>query len=149
VHALAISNSCPLLRISTPDLEFTCFSHHTKDREWALNEFITNMTIGAKILLSPSMERGINLPDDLCRFIIIPKTPFPGLGDKLTKARTYTRNSRWYASQTAQILEQMCGRGMRHEQDHCKIYCLDSSTEEFILNNGDLFSEHFKSCITF
>src|SRR3990167_2131219 len=33
------------------------------------------------ILIGPNLLRGLNLPDDQCRFIIFPKIPYPHMGD--------------------------------------------------------------------
>lgn len=93
-----------------------------KDRDFALQRFIDHP--GA-ILVAPSMERGIDLPDDLCRVQIVAKCPFPALQGTVS-ARTHLPNgNRWYAVKTIRDLVQMCGRGMRHEGDWCTTYILD------------------------
>lgn len=84
------------------------------------------------VLLAPSMDRGIDLPDDMCRVIVVAKIPYPDLGDKQINARLYEPGNRhngqvWYAVNTIRDLIQMLGRGMRHENDACTHYILDSN----------------------
>ena len=59
-------------------------THNSRDREIALNRFNRSRD---GILVSPSSTRGIDLPDDHCRFIIVAKAPFQSLGDKLVSSR--------------------------------------------------------------
>lgn len=81
----------------------------------------------ARILLAPSMERGVDLPDHLCRVVVVLKVPYPNLGDKQVSARLYgARDGQaWYNAATARALVQMTGRGVRHAEDHCISYILD------------------------
>jgi len=80
----------------------------------------------ASVLLTPTMWEGVDLRDDLCRFIIIAKTPYPSLADKRTKVKA-ERDKNWYYSVTLMRLIQGCGRGVRHEKDYCITYILDSN----------------------
>jgi ATP-dependent DNA helicase DinG len=80
----------------------------------------------ANVILTPTMWEGVDLRDDLCRFIIIAKTPYPSLADKRTKVKA-ERDKDWYRSVTLMRLIQGCGRGVRHEKDYCITYILDSN----------------------
>lgn len=94
-----------------------------KERERALESFRASPN---GILIAPSFERGIDLPDDECRVVVVTKVPFPYLGDKQVNKRLYSRGGQgWYAMQTVRSLVQMTGRAMRHELDECEIYLLD------------------------
>lgn len=44
------------------------------------------------IILSPSMDRGVDLADDLCRWTVIVKAPYPDLSDKRVSARLYCKD---------------------------------------------------------
>ena len=80
------------------------------------------------ILLAPSLDRGIDLPEDDCRHIIIPKIPFPSIGDKQVSSRLYSKGGRlWYSVKTIRSLVQMTGRGFRSEDDYCETYILDKT----------------------
>jgi Rad3-related DNA helicase len=80
----------------------------------------------ANVILTPTMWEGVDLRDDLCRFIIIAKTPYPSLADKRTKVKA-ERDKNWYYSVTLMRLIQGCGRGVRHDKDYCITYILDSN----------------------
>jgi ATP-dependent DNA helicase DinG len=80
----------------------------------------------ANVILTPTMWEGVDLRDDLCRFIIIAKTPYPSLADKRIKVKA-ERDKDWYYSVTLMRLIQGCGRGVRHEKDYCITYILDSN----------------------
>jgi Rad3-related DNA helicase len=78
------------------------------------------------VLVAPSFERGIDLPYDQCRVVVVTKVPFPYLGDKQVSKRLYSRGGQgWYAMQTVRSLVQMTGRAMRHADDKCEIYIID------------------------
>jgi ATP-dependent DNA helicase DinG len=79
------------------------------------------------ILYAPSMERGVDLPGDLCRVQVIAKVPFGNMGDRQISARMHLRNGDvWYAVQTVRNIVQMAGRGVRSSEDWATTYILDS-----------------------
>lgn len=47
-----------------------------EDRERALNAFTAPDGEG-KVLIAPSMARGVDLPDDLCRCVVVMVVPKP------------------------------------------------------------------------
>jgi ATP-dependent DNA helicase DinG len=97
---------------------------------------------GGGLLLAPSFDRGIDLPDDLCRIQIVAKVPFPNLGDRQVGARLHSAGGQqWYNVQTARSLIQMTGRGVRHKEDWCRTYILDTQFIKFWKQNKYLFPE--------
>jgi len=73
------------------------------------------------VMVSPSMDRGVDLPGDLCRFIIVLKIPYPNLGDPQVKRRTeFGDGWLWYSVQTIRSLIQATGRGNRSAEDYCE-----------------------------
>lgn len=96
------------------------------------------------VLLSPSMMEGVDLFDDLSRFQIICKVPFPYLGDLVVKKRM-EKNSFWYPYMTAKSIIQSLGRSIRNENDYAASYILDSDWERFYRLNSRFFSKEFKS----
>lgn len=94
-----------------------------RGREDALRKY--KRTEGA-VLLAPSMSRGIDLPDDLCRVQIIAKCPFPALGDKQIASRLHLPGGQlWYTVKTIRDIVQMTGRAVRHENDWAVTYIMD------------------------
>jgi ATP-dependent DNA helicase DinG len=79
------------------------------------------------VMVSPSFDRGVDLPDNLCRCIIIVKVPYLYLGDKQVEARLKAPGGdQWYVFKALQTLLQMSGRGVRNENDWCDTYILDA-----------------------
>ncbi len=102
------------------------------------------------ILLAPSMDRGVDLPDDLCRVIVISKVPFPNLGDKQVSARLHSSGGNlWYQVQTVRAVVQMTGRGMRHQGDWCVTYVLDAQFGGNVWRKSQLlFPKYWREAVT-
>lgn len=98
------------------------------------------------VLVSPSLAEGIDLKDDLSRFQIICKIPYPYLGDKLVRKRM-NKHKLWYPFQTAKTIVQSAGRSVRNEKDHAVTYILDGNWERFYAQHPNLFPESFKRAI--
>lgn len=98
-------------------------------REEALEEHIRSKK--PSVLVSPSMTEGIDMRDDLARFQILCKVPYPSLADKRVKILA-NRNWNWYNYQAAKTLVQTVGRGCRSETDWCHNYMLDSCFNGFM-----------------
>lgn len=94
------------------------------------------------VLLSPSMMEGVDLADDLSRFQILCKIPFPYLGDTAV-LKQMERNKDWYGYQTVKSVVQSLGRSIRNETDHAISYILDSDWKRFYMNNARMFPEEF------
>jgi Rad3-related DNA helicase len=99
------------------------------------------------ILLSPSMTEGLDLKDDLSRFQIIPKVPYPSL-DPYTKARM-ERDPDWYQWQTSLTLIQGTGRSVRSKTDKAHTWILDSGFGTFITKNESKLPKWWTDSIEF
>jgi len=121
--------------------------HETHNRENVLDDF--KKSDKPLVLISPSMNEGVDLPGDLCRFQIIYKIPYPNISDKQTNVRR-KREKIWYDYQTAINLVQTYGRGMRSEDDYCKTYFIDSRISNYIKRDSfrnNLIPDFFKEAI--
>ncbi len=78
------------------------------------------------VLLSSSLWEGVDLKDDLSRFQIIAKVPYPNYKEKRTKAKM-DKFPLWYTSQTLTKLLQGFGRSIRSETDFARTYVLDTA----------------------
>lgn len=104
-----------------------------QDRDVVLEDFKRH----GGVLIGPSLDRGVDLPGDLCRVQIVCKVPFPYLGDRRVAERARGEGgSRWYATQTARTLVQMTGRGVRGADDWCVSYVLDKQFMRWWKNDG-------------
>ncbi len=121
--------------------------HDAKSRVSELDRF--KASDQPVVLLSPSMERGTDLPGDLCRFIIIAKVPYPYLGDPQIARRLYGADDGpvWYAVQTIRSIVQATGRGMRSADDYCENYIIDQQFERLFEQYGDLFPTWWKEAL--
>lgn len=118
--------------------------HDSTDREEALQKHLTSKE--PTVLVSPSMSEGVDLRDDLARFQVLVKVPYPSLGDKLVKKRMH-RWSWWYPMQTIKTIVQSVGRGVRSETDHAVTYILDADWGRFYGKHKDLFPDAFKAAV--
>jgi Rad3-related DNA helicase len=98
------------------------------------------------VLLSPSLFLGIDLKDNLSRFQIIAKVPFPYMGDRWTAAKM-KQNPEWYYWQTAWKLIQAYGRSIRSMEDWAKTYVLDSTFANFVRKNRNILPNWFVRAI--
>ena len=94
------------------------------------------------VLVSPALREGVDLPDDLLRFQVLTKLPYPDLGDPWTAARR-ARDPRWYAVETAKALLQAYGRSCRHADDHGVTYVLDAQFARYLQHYRTLLPEWF------
>ena len=102
------------------------------------------------VLVGPALDRGVDLPDELCRVQIIVKVPFPNLGDKVVNARYHTREGRtWYTVETVRTLVQMTGRAVRSEEDYAETWILDKAFGEQLWARGgrELFPQWWKDAV--
>ena len=95
------------------------------------------------ILVGPSLNEGIDLPGELCRFIIIMKVPYPSLADKLVKEKMKLFPL-WYNSTTSNDIIQGIGRGVRYKDDWCVSYILDACFWKLYLETQDQYPKEFK-----
>ncbi len=102
----------------------------------------THGSTGASVLISPSLYQGVDLKDDLSRFQVVVKVPYPDLSDRRTMVKLQ-RDRAWYDWQTAQRLVQTYGRSVRSETDHAVTYVLDSNFARFLAEHRDLFPKYF------
>jgi ATP-dependent DNA helicase DinG len=106
------------------DHRFRCITYNAAaEKRRAIDRYLSTPK---SIFLAPSLDRGIDLPGDDCRVIVVCKVPFPSLGDKQISARMHGKGGQqWYSVKTIRSLIQMTGRGMRSADDFCESYILD------------------------
>lgn len=122
-------------------------SHETYNRHKKLEEF--KRSDKPLVLISPSMNEGVDLPGKECRFQIIYKIPYPSLGDLQTKTRK-NKDQIWYAYNTVISLLQTYGRGLRSEDDFCTTYFIDSRLKNYIKRDkiyNNFIPDYFKEAV--
>ena len=98
------------------------------------------------VILSPSMTEGVDLVDDLSRFQIFVKVPFPNLGDAVI-AKRMELDAKWYALETTRTMVQGVGRSIRNMEDKATTYVLDESFEFFYEKNKSMFPLSFQKSL--
>lgn len=78
------------------------------------------------ILVSPSLSFGVDLKDNLARFQIIIKLPYPPLSSKHIK-KLFDTDKDWYENKMLNALVQACGRATRSKNDFSTTYILDGN----------------------
>lgn len=100
------------------------------------------------VLVSPSMTEGVDLKDDLSRFQIFCKIPFPSLADEVIK-RKVEIDKRYYPYATAQAIVQATGRSVRNENDWAVTYILDECATNFFRFSKHLFPKSFLDALMY
>ncbi|MBA7492887.1 3'-5' exonuclease DinG [subsurface metagenome] len=86
---------------------------------------------GKKILISPAITNGVDLKDDLCRYQILLKIPYPSIGDaRVSYLLNIKKDWNWYYQETMKDIIQAYGRAIRSETDFAKFYIIDGSFKD-------------------
>ena len=117
--------------------------HETEDRENVYNDF--KKQNDNKVIVSPSMTTGISLDDDLSRFQILLKVPYPNISSNKIKSRQRS-NKKWYDWQTCVDIIQAYGRIVRSDTDWGHTFILDSCFSD-LLKRANYFPRWFTDSI--
>lgn len=122
-------------------------THSIVDRAAVLERF--KKSADPLVLISPSMDRGIDLPDEECRVVIIAKCPYPDLSDPQVNKRVHASKdgNSWYAHRTISTIVQMAGRACRSETDYATTYILDEQFQRLYNEHRQIFPQWFKEAI--
>jgi Rad3-related DNA helicase len=94
-------------------------------------------------IMGPSLLEGLNLVDDLSRFQIFLKVPYPHLGDKFVAAKLKYSQA-WYSWKTETLVAQGIGRSIRSENDWAITYFLDGCLADLLRNPNILTCSNFR-----
>ncbi|MEX2536204.1 MAG: ATP-dependent DNA helicase [Trueperaceae bacterium] len=98
------------------------------------------------VLLTPSMTEGIDLADELSRWQIICKIPYPYLGDPQISARR-DLDPAWYDWRTCLTVVQAYGRSVRSRDDFAVTYLLDADFPSFLRRQRARLPEWFLEAV--
>lgn len=119
--------------------------HTSKNRQAVLEEHMASDK--PTVLLTPSLSEGIDLKQDMSRFQILCKIPFPYLGDERVMKKM-KKLPWWYAYKTVKTVVQSLGRSVRSEDDYAISYILDGDWAYFYKKNEDMFPVWIKESLT-
>jgi Rad3-related DNA helicase len=100
------------------------------------------------VLLSSSLWEGVDLKDDLSRFQIIAKAPYPNLSERRTKIKM-EKFPLWYKSQALMKLLQGFGRSIRSEDDWATTYVLDSAAHDLLIQSKAMIPKSYHDVLGF
>ena len=120
----------------------------TKASERLANFNLHRISPAPTVMLSPSIAEGFSFDDDLARFQIVAKVPYPYLGDRQVAAKM-KQDGEWYTLQTVMTILQACGRIVRSDTDHGSTYILDSDFIRLFEENGKFFPKWFRDAFKF
>jgi len=92
------------------------------------------------ILVSPSMNEGVDLHDSLCRWQVLLKCPYPYLGDsRVDYLVNENYDWEWYSETTALDIQQSVGRAVRgpEPEEAASFYVIDTKFGDIIFNRVD------------
>lgn len=95
------------------------------------------------VAMGPSLLEGLNLVDDLSRFQIFLKVPYPHLGDKYVAAKLKF-SQKWYNWKTSVSVLQGVGRSIRTPDDWAVTYLIDGCFSDLFKSAGDQFPPEFR-----
>jgi ATP-dependent DNA helicase DinG len=144
IHTHTYSIQEYILRSIRSDRFIANSQDDTAARGRIIAEFIRSES--PAILVTPSAYEGMDFKDDICRWQVICKIPYPNLGNKQVERRmSLDRN--WYQWKTVLRLVQTYGRGIRSREDWCDTYILDGSFSILLKTGKGLFPEWFTEAI--
>ena len=107
------------------------------------NDHQDRVTAGqASVVVAANLSEGWDGIDDLVRFVIMPKVPFPSLGDERVKIRK-EEDARSFEYAALVAVVQGAGRGVRHEKDHADTWILDRAWKFLYEKRKDWLPESF------
>jgi len=118
-----------------------CHSKNKDDKtqDEVISEHATDPT---GVLLSSSLWEGVDLKDDLSRFQIIAKVPYPNYTEKRTRAKMNKFPS-WYTSRTLTKILQGFGRSIRSDDDWAKTYVLDTAVNNVFFKGQQMIPKAY------
>jgi Rad3-related DNA helicase len=93
------------------------------------------------------MHEGLDLKDDLSRFQLILKVPYPSFVENPQLEMRMKISSDYYNYLTAMKIVQSYGRSIRSETDFAKTYILDEDFKSFFARSKQILPRWFKQAI--
>jgi Rad3-related DNA helicase len=127
LRSLILASSFELARlmeklVKTKNLDVITHSAGKSDK--AIRSFISDRR--GDVLVTPSAWEGISLDDDLARICIIPKLPFPMMGDPIVRKKS-KKYPQFLENAVLVSVQQAHGRIQRNDTDWGVTICLDGN----------------------
>ena len=111
--------------------------HGSDDRNDSLDTWL-NADLPGLVFVAVAMTDGLDLHDELARWQVIVKCPWPDISDaRVIRRRRMPDGDRWYRATTARQLWQGAGRVVRSAEDVGRTYVLDGSACDLMMETAN------------
>ena len=150
IHCVSYENQQYIMNNASPSLTTRVVSHTSDNRNEQLDLYKKGYENDNSVFLSVNMTEGLDLPDDICRWQIILKTPFRSMGSRWVKKRMELEDGQtWYETDALLQIMQASGRIMRSKDDWGVTYILDSNAARLVKKYGPSLPEWFLGRMSF
>lgn len=125
IHTVSFFNAKYIMDHINPELKNRLLMYDNAEEKNLIIQTLSRPGNEDKVLIGPSLFEGLNLYDDLCRFQVVMKMPYPYLNSDFIKKKCELYPT-WYINETGRRLIQSLGRGIRSKDDWCWTYILDA-----------------------
>jgi hypothetical protein len=98
------------------------------------------------VMLASGLYEGIDLPEDLGRWQLILKIPYPSLGEPAVRYLAQ-QDPKWYKWEAVKQVLQASGRICRGPEDYGETIILDESFRRLYTENSDLFPGWYRDSV--
>ncbi|MHA1971827.1 MAG: helicase C-terminal domain-containing protein [Candidatus Hodarchaeales archaeon] len=127
LRGLILTSSFEIASITSKlakDLHLSVVTHTAGRSDEAIKDF--TLAMKGDVLITPSAWEGISLDDDLGRVCIIPKLPFPMMGDPIIRKKMQ-KYPKFMENEVLISIQQAHGRIQRNPSDWGVTICLDGN----------------------
>jgi len=140
-HNFAIAN---MLRNQCRERDRFLFQESFRDK---VDMLAAHARRADSVLVAPAMHEGLDLKDDLSRFQIIAKTPYPNFFDDKQLAARIENDRRFLIWLVALKLVQAYGRSVRSDTDWAHTYIIDGAVNRFLVEANWMLPDWFREAI--
>lgn len=97
------------------------------------------------VIVSPAMIEGVDLKDDIARWQIVVKLPYPAIDEFCKKMMAIY--PKYYENTVITNIVQTYGRAVRSNTDKAVMYILDGSFNKLYSNNKDIFPKYLTQAL--
>lgn len=122
--------------------------HNRDNKQAQYQAFRASSPDEGRTLVASGLYEGVDLLEDMGRWQVIAKIPWPSLGEPAIAYRA-EQDSEWYAWETAKVVLQAAGRICRSPTDFGKTIILDKSFKRLFEQYNEFFPNWWQESLTF
>jgi Rad3-related DNA helicase len=125
-----------ILRSLLPNEDGRFLFHDKTNTRQVFDQFIQSPAESGRVMVASGLYEGVDLADDLGRWQLILKIPYPSLGDPAIRYKA-EQSQQWFCWETLRSVLQAAGRICRNENDKGETFILDGSFERLYKQGKD------------